>query len=68
MHSRGRGDGCCFWDDDYVLVLFCLDTASYLWFHSKKNTIKKKHHPDRITIPLMDEIIYTVCYDKLCTI
>ena len=36
MHSRGRGDGCCFWDDDYVLVLFCLNTASYLWFHSKK--------------------------------
>ena len=46
MHSRG-GDGCCFWDDDYVLVLFCLDTVSYFWFHSKKNTVKKKHHPDR---------------------
>ena len=36
MHSRG-GDGCCFWDDDYVLVLFCLDTVSYF------GSILKKH-------------------------
>ena len=40
MHSRG-GDGCCFWDDDYVLVLFCLDTVSYFGSIPKKTPLRR---------------------------
>ena len=37
------------------LCLDTVDTVSYFWFPSEKNTVTKKHHPDRI--PLMDENI-----------